>query len=242
MKEGQGELASALLNAVSRDLIAPMVLTRQLTFELDSELTARGVAGTALTSEIRAAVAEALELTAYLREIARLTSAVNLEPVQLSTVCAEAENDLRQSTLVGGCNLRCFYPRQTVVAMADYQALKSLLTGLVGGVVRRNQESKLASEVGLGYRIVRGRRVVVTIDDKNSDRVNLEKVLTASQGHAVASPIASQPLTQTLGYVVADKVAGLMGGKLAVRNRRSGGVVIELGLPLSHQLAFTGVD
>lgn len=245
MREGQGELTSALFNAVSRDLVAPMVLTRQLTFELDSELAALGVASSAITEDIRVAVGEALELAAYMREIARMTSGVKLEPVQLQAVCTEADNDLRQTAGQFGAaaGFYCRRPRQqAAVAMADYHALKSLLIGLVGGAIRRGDLAGACDTIQFGYRVARGRRAMVVIDDKSAPHANWAQVLAAARSSQIVSPLASQPTTQALPLVVADRVVAMMGGAMTVRNRRHGGVSIELSLPLSQQLTLLGAS
>ena len=125
------DFGSVALTAAARDLTAPLVLLRQLSFQLDGQLAANESPATRQTLQnLRAAVGRTFNIADQLRLALADENNLVLEPVQLKGLCHELNSELKPLQRELKCNLDFELPRrQSVVAVGNYQALKTILNG-----------------------------------------------------------------------------------------------------------------
>lgn len=257
--EGKDFGAVALM-AASHDLTAPLVLLRQLSFQLDQQLSQTNPEAAGILEQMRLAIGRTFAVADQLTW-ATGEEALSLEPVQLTGLCQDIDIDLQPVQQEWHGRVDYELPRQkTVVAVGNYQALKTILIGFLTDALRYNQPNNqqtvssdaaakraaLSSHRSATGRIVRLRvmatkrgEVSLSIRD-NGPGINLAKSLAMAQQPANINPTTSRPLMGSLNLLLADRLLRAMNGRILVHNHRQGGVTIEAILPESQQLTLWG--
>lgn len=235
MKDEGVDLSALSLTAVARDLRAPLVLMRQLSFQIQSDLGPDSVAAEQALKRLRLTAAEALKMTDQLASFGAL-SQLPLEPVPLNGLCTRVERELRPLGDELGQQLVCELPCRPIIVIGNYDALRSVLVNFLTDALRYNHSDlpvRLRASVG------RSRRVHLEIRDHGVG-FDLNKSLVQlnyDQGQTV-TPVMARPLMSTLNLLMADRLTKLMNGSLSVSKHRSGGVSVIASLPLSRQLSL----
>ena len=232
------DFGAVALAAATRDLTAPLVLLRQLSFELD-ELALPAEAADTL-ARMQLTIDRTLAITDQLNWAGESTN-VNLEPVQLAGLCYELSRDLAPLGHELNCQLDFELPRRRhpVVAVGNYRALKEMVANFLTDALRYS-----ADQVD-GRRIVRLRvanrpgEAAIQISD-TGPAVNLTESLKRMRQLDTVNPTATRPLMGSLNLLMADRLLRAMNGHLEVHNGRRGGVTIRACLPASHQLSLLG--
>lgn len=250
------DFGSVALSAAARDLTAPLVLLRQLSFQLDSQLGGEAQPAASRTLEqMRVVIGQTFGVAEQLRTAIVGADNLVLEPVQLVGLCREVADNLQPLSSELKCELDFELPRrQSVVVVGNYHALKTLLAGFLTDAMhygeRHTVEDRSAGRGRINDRMVRDERIVrvrvstnrsgvasIAIHDDGPE-LNLTRALTMLQRPDSVAPATSRPLMSSLNLLLADQLMRAMHGQLSVHNHRRGGVTIEAGLPISQQLSL----
>ena len=237
------EFGAVALSAAARDLTAPLVLLRQLSFQLDAQLGADEQPATVdALRQIRLTIGRTFEVADQLKMAVAGIDSLSLEPVQLIGLCQELGQELRPLSHELDCRLDFELPsrRCGMVAVGNYQALKTVLNGFLSDALYYSQPQGNSERlVRVRLRAADQQSVQLTIQD-DGPGFGLEKALAMAANSNVVNPITSRPLMGSLNLLLADKLVRAMHGRITVHNRRQGGVVIETSLPASRQLSLLG--
>ena len=243
------DFGSVALSAAARDLTAPLVLLRQLSFQLDSQLGENeSSAVSQALAQIRLTVGRTFDIAEQLRLAVADTEDLILEPVQLTGLCQDVSSGLQPLAHELRCSLDFELPRrQSVVAVGNYQALKTVILGFLTDAVRYSRSDGEEGSIDgspAPERIVRVRVATsraglasITIDD-NGPELNLAKALAMAEQVSNTNPATTRPLMGSLNLLLANRLMQAMHGQLRVHNHRHGGVTIETCLPISHQMSL----
>lgn len=222
------------LTACAQELKTPLILMRQLSFELENcqndEKRREIVRRIRLTSE------RSLRLADNLTKMSRLEGAMfELEPVQINGVCQEVVDELLPLSKALGQKFEVNVSKKSVVAVAHRELLKSLLIGLLDNALNYSTSKK----VKISARQV-GNNTEITVRDYGPIMdLSQYRRLQANIGRQ-ENPISARPLSGGLGLVIADKFANAMRGNLTISRHHNGGVSFRAELPLSQQLNLLG--
>jgi len=220
------------LVACAHELKTPLVLVRQLTFELEKCEDKKRQ--TEIIRRIRLTSERSLRLADNLTKMARLEDAMfELEPIQINGLCQEVVDELMPLSQALEQELEVSISRKSVVAVAHRELLRSLLMGLLDNALNYAAGQKIK----ISARQIGG-STEITVRDFGSimDLTQFRKLQSNLGKHA--NPIAARPLSSGLGLVIADKFARAMQGSLTISRHHNGGVSFRAVLPLSQQLSF----
>lgn len=234
------DFGSVALRAAARDLVAPLSRLRQLSFQIESDTQSNLSPETAQAlREMRLTVGQTFDIAEQLDIATKQAQNLQLEPVQLTGLCYEIQQELAPLENVLQCELNFELPRRNaVVVVGNYQALKTILKGFL---VDAFQYSKPNDD---GKRVIRARvsagkrghaKLLVKDDGPN---VNLRHSLQQAMNGKNLNPTSSRPLSGSLNLLLANELIDAMNGKLLVHNHRQGGVTVETRLLVSNQLSF----
>ena len=233
-------LGALSVAAASRDLRAPLVRLRQLSFELeDRSINSRD---TTAWSQLQLTLNEALRLVDQLSLAAQpLDDQLVLEPVSLSSLVDDVNHAVQPLSHALEREFVCELPaRKRPVAVGNYAMLQSILVGFMSDALRYNNQPR---PVELAVRIQRTDQVAVTIRDYGAEFDGRQSIRLPQAGQLVnnLNPVSSRPLMSSLNLLLADKLTRAMHGYVAVHRHRRGGVTIETCLPLSRQMSLLEV-
>ena len=237
------DFSSTALGAAARDLTAPLVLLRQLSFQLDGQLSDTSGDSTGQVLErLRLTVGHTLKISEQLRLALSEAEQLPLEPVQLNGLCCEV---VREAQLFGrhfDCRVDCELPRRTPVAVGNYQALRLMLLGFLTDAVRYSDSGDIQNRgriVRLRVSGCRKGRVLLEVRD-DGPSFNLAQSLRFAKDPASNNPTINRPLMGSLNLLLADRLMQAMNGDLAVSRRRRGGTILRASLESSRQLSLVG--
>lgn len=222
------------LTTCAHELKAPLILMRQLCFELekckDEQRRTEIVRRIRLTSE------RSLRLADNLTKMARLEGAMfELEPIQINSICQEVVDELLPLSDALGQKFEVSVSKKSVVAVAHRELLRSLLMGLLDNSLNYSLGEKIkisARQIGDNTEItVRDYGPIISLTQFR----NLQQNLGRQQ-----DSISARPLSSDLGLAIADKFARAMRGSLSISRHHNGGVSFKAELPLSQQLNLLG--
>lgn len=229
---GSLELPSVL--AAAHELKAPLVLMRQLSYQLEH-------AGN-LTSEQRI-VQERLRLTAErsLRLVENITQTERLaetlfalEPLQVHSVWREVAEEARPLARQMDQQLTLAVPKKSLLVVAHRELLPAILMGLCDNALAHNP---LGSQVKLSAKQHRDAIVFSVRDRGPKIEAKAFRELESRLGVA-PQPLGSRPGSSGLGLWIAGSFARAMSAHLSVTRHRSGGMTFSLHVPMSAQLSL----
>lgn len=239
MKWQEVDLGALSVAAASRDLRAPLVRLRQLSFELSD---AKGQNQVAL-DQMQLTLDEMFRLVGQLAQVTKpLNNELELEPIQLDGLIQEVSCSLKPLCHSLKRDFVCELPtRKRLIAVGNYQTLSSILTRFMSDALHYNVEQR---PVELSVQASRDDQVKVAICDYGSafDDRRDQTLLATSNLADNLNPIHTRPLMSSLNLLLASKLAQAMHGHIELHRHRKGGVTIETYLPLSHQLSLLGVQ
>ena len=237
------DFGSLTLTSAARDLTAPLVLLRQLSFQLDAQLSDNISPETKRTLDrIRTTIGRSFEISDQLKLALGPTGNLALEPVQLNGLCAELNGETRTLAKETNCLVDFELPRrQQVVAIGNYDALKTTLLGfLTDSLCCYPDKAKLTDDRIIRLKVGnKNGQASIAVSD-GAGGINLTKTLQMISNQNSVNPTGSRPLMGSLNLLLADRLVEAMNGKLAVHNHRGGGMTIETLLPVSQQMPLWG--
>jgi signal transduction histidine kinase len=228
------------LVAAAHELKTPLVLIRQLTFQLEQESP---VAFDSLSDEPRKSreTIERLRLTTErtLRLVDNLTKAVrlddamfSLEPVILNSLCQEAADEMTPLAHANNLKIKVKSPRKNIVAVANRDIVRMLLVGLCDNAIHYSGgKIEMNAKISQGKAMVSVRDYGATLDIADFRR------LSRNLGTAT-HPLSARPLSSGLGLLIAEKFTKAMNGQLSMERHARGGLTFSISLPASRQLSL----
>ena len=228
-----GEGIDLSLAACARELKTPLILLRQLAFELES--TSDDQRRAEICQRMRVTAERSLRLADNLTKLARLEGALfELEPVQLAGLCHEVVDELSPLVRARSQEVVVRSGHKALVCVGNRELLRSLLVGLLDNALQYTTEN---GKIYITTRINKC-NIELAVRDHGAiiDLANYRK-LRQSLGRN-DRPIAARPLGSGLGIAIAQKLAGAMQGELAVSRHHYGGMTFRALLPISRQLSI----
>ena len=212
------DFGSVALSAAARDLTAPLVLLRQLSFQLDSQL------GDVDYPAVNQALEQMRLTIGRTFDVAEQLSDLDFELPRRQSVVAvgnyQALKLMMRSFLTDAMRYSC-----------DAEPVDE------GGEVAVDSAGRVVR-----VRVSAGRsgEASIAIHD-NGPGINLAKALVDARRADNVNPAVSRPLMGSLNLLLADRLMRAMHGHLRVHNHRRGGVTVETSLPISQQMSLLGV-
>ena len=215
------------LLTAAHELKAPLVLIRQLAFELEKD-------GNQLSAHrIRLTAERSLRLVESLTKVARLEDTLfPIEPLDIGDIYHGVSEEMQPLSRALGQEITIDISRQTPSLLGNRTLLHAALVGLCDNALRHNQA---------------GRPVVLEARSKDRgvhvgvrDYGEVTETLGAVRRHLGVSPqpMMSRPGSSGLGLLIAEQFARHMDAELALTRHRDGGATFSLRLPVSKQLSL----
>lgn len=229
-----GSLAMPSVLAAAHELKSPLVLLRQLSYQLEAagELTAEQ---RIVQERLRLTSERALRLVENITRTSRLEDAMfMLEPLQAHSVWREVALEIDPLARQMGQTLDVAVPRRPLLVVAHPELLPAILMGLCDNALSHNprgQKVKLSVKQDKETVVFSVRDRGPKIDTKTF------KDLESRLGKA-PQPLGARPNSSGLGLWIAGSFARAMSSSLSVQRHRSGGMTFSLHVPISGQLSL----
>ena len=229
-----GSLAMPSVLAAAHELKAPLVLMRQLSYQLEmaGELTADQKV---VQERMRLTAERALRLVENITQTSRLNEALfALEPLQVRSVWHEVAGEITPLARQMDQQLKVRVPHRPLLAVAHRELLPAILIGLCDNALAHNPQG---SSVVLSAKQEK-QTVVFSVRDKGPViDAKAFRELESRLGIA-PQPLGSRPNSSGLGLWIAGSFAKAMASQLSVTRHRSGGMTFSLHVPISGQLSL----
>lgn len=229
-----GSLSVPSVLAAAHELKAPLVLMRQLSYQLEaSERLSRS--GRLTQERLRLTSERALRLVENVTKAQRLEDGLfSLEPLQTTAVWQTVVEELSPLAEHMGQRFELAVPKKPRLVVAHRELLPAVLTGLCDNALAHNPSG---AHVRLSVNEHRG-DVVFSVRDHGPklDAAafrDLENRLGSSP-----QPLGARPASSGLGLWIAGAFARAMLSRLSVIRHRSGGMTFNLHVPMSKQLSL----
>ena len=229
-----GTLAVPSVLAAAHELKGPLVLMRQLTYQLD-------MAGS-LTPEqrvvqerIKLTSERALRLVENITQTGRLDDTLfSLEPLQAHSVWRDVAVEISPLAKQLGQNVKLRVPKKALLVVAHRELLPAILMGLCDNALSHNP---FGSHVQLSVKQAQD-TVVFSVRDKGPF-IDAKAFRELEQRLGVApQPLGARPNSSGLGLWIAGSFARAMDSSLSVTRHRTGGMTFSLHVPVSRQLSL----
>lgn len=214
--------------AAAHELKSPLVLIRQMTFQLDES--------DPVAARIRLTAERSLQLVEGLTKVSRLEDALfTCEPIYLPALYDEVAHEMSALATALDQRIEIHVPKSPMTAIGNRSLLRSVLLGLCDNALTHNDITK-----PIELRASRaGDRVIAGVRDYGPNTSHLAAV-KRSIG-LTPQPIAARPRSSGLGLMIAEQFARHMDAELSLRRHQSQGVTLSLSLPASQQLSLLSV-
>lgn len=229
-----GSLAVPSVLAAAHELKSPLVLLRQLSYQLD--------ASGALTPEqrlvqerLRLTSERALRLVENITRTSRLDDALfELEPMQAHSVWRDVVHEVSPLARQLSQSVELTVPKRPLLVVANRELLPAILMGLCDNALAHNPEG---APIRLGVKqhkeaVVFSVRDHGPVIDTRSFRALSDRLGTAPQ------PLGARPNSSGLGLWIAGSFARAMESTLSVTRHRGGGMTFSVHVPISGQLSL----
>lgn len=221
------------LIAAAHELKSPLVLLRQLSFEL--ETTDDPVRRSVLGERLRFTTEQSLRLVEQLSVSSRLDDVLfDTEPLQIQALYQDLESQLQPLAAHLGVELDVRLPRRPLVTVANRDLLPALM---------RNFCDNALTYTPQGGKVViraseRHNKICLSVrDDGPTISHQAFRQLQQKLGRA-PQPLTSRPRSSGLGLWIAGVYADYMSAQLQTRRHRRGGMTFSVELPKSEQMAL----
>lgn len=217
------------LLAAAHELKSPLVLIRQLSFQLaDTDTTT--------AERIRVSAERSLHLVEGLTRVARLDDALfECEPIYIPSLYDEVAHELTPLARAMGQRIEVRVPSSAPTAVGNRTLLRSVLLGLADNALAHNDHEK-------PIRLTSHRahdRVWVSVRDFGPSTDHM-RAIRKSIGRTPL-PMSARPRSSGLGLMIAEQFARHMDASLHIRRHHSAGLTCSLSLPASKQLNLFSV-
>jgi signal transduction histidine kinase len=223
------ELPSLL--AAAHELKAPLILLRQLSLQMNDEMTP---ATPELHRRLRLTTERGLRLVDGLTRAARLEDSLfDTESLETKAICQLVMLEMQPLAHELGQRVELALPRRSLLAIGQYDLLTSLLIGLCDNALTHNSTG--------GSITISGRerlgRVELAVRD-NGPVISRDQFSKLTGRLGKPQVLSGRPRSSGLGLWVADNFARSMSGSLSAQRHRDGGMTFTVSLPQSSQLSL----
>ena len=214
--------------AAAHELKSPLVLIRQMTFQLDE--------ADPIANRIRLTAERSLQLVEGLTRVARLEDALfTCEPIYLPALYDEVAHELQPLAAALEQSIEIHVPKAQVTAIGNRTLLRSVLLGLCDNALTHNDITR-----PIELRATKaGDRVIAGVRDYGPHTSQLNSI-KRSIGKT-PQPLSARPRSSGLGLMIAEQFARHMDAELSLRRHQTQGVTLSLSLPASQQLSLLSV-
>lgn len=231
--EAWGSLALPSVLAAAHELKAPLVLMRQLSYQLGTDQLSPSQR---LTQErLRLTAERALRLVENITRSSRLDDALfALEPLQAHAIWRDVVAELGPLARQLEQPLQLAVPKRPLLVVAHRDLLPAILVGLTDNALAYNR-SKAPVHLSVKRR---GDEVVFAVRDRGPIiEPKVFRELEARLGKT-AQPLGGRAGSSGLGLWIAGSFARAMNANLSVTRHREGGMTFALHVPVSGQLSL----
>lgn len=229
-----GSLIMPSVLAAAHELKSPLVLMRQLTYQLEmaGDLTPQQKI---VQERMRLTTERALRLVENITQTGRLDEALfALEPLQAASVWHEVASEVSPLARQMDQHLKVRVSRKPLLVVAHRELLPAILIGLCDNALAHNPSG---SHVVLSAKQDK-QTVVFSVRDKGPViDAKAFRELESRLGTA-PQPLGSRPNSSGLGLWIAGSFAKAMSSHLSVTRHRTGGMTFSLHVPISGQLSL----
>lgn len=212
------------LLAAAHELKSPLVLIRQLSFQLEDEKAAQ---------RIRLTAERSLNLVDSLTQVARLEDTLfSCEPIHMVSLLEDVAHELFPLSTALNQTIEIHSTKSNPVAIANYSLLRTVILGLCDNALAHNKPGRPIE--------LRSRRQADLIMTGVRDYGPLTNNLARFRRHVGKTPLplSGRPRSSGLGLMIAEQFAEHMSGRLHLRRHHDEGVTFSLLLPASQQLSL----
>lgn len=227
-----GSWLESLSFVAAHELKAPLALIRQLALELEAS-NYTDVERAVLSQRITLTAERALRLTTDLTKARRLEDALfTLEPVDATSVCSEAVDELQPLYCAHGKRLEIQSKSRRSLTIANRDLLRRIILNFADNALHYSAGS---SPVTISVQALNGdERVRIGVRDFGP-AVPARAWRMLKQGLKEPLPLHNRPGSSGLGMFVASEFAAAIGGQIgAIRHRD--GATFYVDVPASMQL------
>jgi K+-sensing histidine kinase KdpD len=229
-----GNLAMPSVLAAAHELKAPLVLMRQLAYqlELSGDLSPQQKI---VQERLRLTSERALRLVENITQVSRLEDAMfALEPLQAKSVWYDVATEINPLASQMDQHIRVKLPKKPLLVVAHRELLPAILVGLCDNALAHNP---LGSQVILSAKQDHD-SVVFSVRDKGP-KIDAKAFRELESRLGIApQPLGARPASSGLGLWIAGSFARAMSSTLSVTRHRSGGMTFSLHVPVSGQLSL----
>jgi signal transduction histidine kinase len=216
------------LLTAAHELKAPLVLIRQLSFELDRESDPE------IARQIRLTAERSLRLVESLTKVARLEDTLfPIEPLDVGDVYRGVAEEMRPLSRALNQRIEIDISRKTPHLLGNRSLLHAALVGLCDNALRHNRSGE---PVVLQARAKVDHTIQVGVRDYGQPIKSLRHI--KRQLGVSPQPMSSRPGSSGLGLLIAEQFARHMDASLELTKHRGGGATFSLRLPVSKQLSL----
>jgi two-component system sensor histidine kinase KdpD len=232
--EHWGSLAMPSVLAAAHELKAPLVLLRQLSYQM-SAIGELNPHQQLVQERIRLTSERALRLVENITKTTRLDDAMfALEPLQAHSVWHEVTEEISPLAAQMKQKVELKVPRKPLLVLAHAELLSAILMGLCDNALSHNPSG---SKIRLS--VTKDKETVVFSVRDHGPRIDRKSFHHLESRLGVApQPLGSRPNSSGLGLWIAGSFARAMSSTLSVTQHRSGGMTFSLHVPLSGQLSL----
>ena len=211
--------------AAAHELKSPLVLIRQMTFQLDEN--------DPVANRIRLTAERSLQLVEGLTKVSRLEDTLfACEPIYLPALYDEIAHEMSPLAKALDQSIEIHVPKSQVTAIGNRSLLRSVLLWLCDNALTHNDVTR-----PIELRAARlGDRVIAGVRDYGPSTNHLPSI-RRSIGKTPL-PMTSRPRSSGLGLMIAEQFARHMDSELLLRRHQTHGVTLSLSLPASQQLSL----
>jgi two-component system, OmpR family, sensor kinase len=229
-----GILAMPSVIAAAHELKSPLILIRQLTYQLEQSGTMN--AEQQITHErLRLTAERALRLVENLTQASRLNDSLfELEPLEVRSVWHGVVSEMSPLANQMKQHLELVMSKQSLLVVAHRELLPAILLGLCDNGLSHNPQG---GTLELKTRRC-GDAVVFSVRD-NGPTIDTKifRTLKSRLGRSPL-PLSGRPQSSGLGLWIAGHFAEAMASTLSVTRHRGGGMTFSLKVPTSAQLSL----
>lgn len=221
------------LIAAAHELKSPLVLLRQMAFELDevSDPSRQKV----LTERLRFTTEQSLRLVEQLTLGSRLQDSLfETEPLQIQAVFRELESQLQPLARHLGVSVTVKVPRRPLVTVANRDLLPALLRNFCDNALAYTPPSgriELAASERKG-------RIYLSVKDQGPTISRQSYSELQTRLGKQPQPLSSRPRSSGLGLWIAGLYAEAMSASLITKRHQGGGMTFGVMLSPSEQLSL----
>ncbi len=229
-----GGLAVPSVMAAAHELKSPLVLLRQLSYQLELSGTLNPEQ-LIIQQRLRLTAERSLRLVENITQTGHLEQAMfALEPLQVHSVWKEVADEMRPLAKQMDQQLKLKIPKQSLLVVAHKELLPAVLMGLCDNALMHNP---VGSDVTLSAKRDLD-TIVFSVRDKGPKIDNQTFKNLESRLGIAPQPLGSRPGSSGLGLWIAGSFARAMSSSLSVTRHHQGGMTFSLHVPTSRQLSL----